>query len=201
MPTSKVVVLDETGKIPIAEIPDIGGTGDMTKAVYDSNDDGIIATAQLDMTAIIAAVLLSAHPVGSTYESVVSTSPATLFGGTWTAFGAGRVLVGIDAGDPDFDTVEETGGAKTVQSSAQTFSGDALATHQHGAGTFAISTVTGSRKGGTSGAATLTDSHSHTVSGSSEAVTGGTPTGTNIPGAATSVVQPYIVVYKWKRTA
>jgi hypothetical protein len=28
-----------------------------------------------------------------------------------------------------------------------------------------------------------------------------TPAGTNTPGAATSVVQPYIVVYMWKRTA
>src|SRR3972149_3898041 len=54
-------------------------------------------------------------PVGFVFVSVVSTNPATLLGyGTWSAFGAGRVLVGLDAGDADFDTVEETGGAKTV---------------------------------------------------------------------------------------
>lgn len=53
-------------------------------------------------------------PVGSVFISVVSTNPATLLGyGTWSAIGAGRVLVGLDSGDTDFDVVEETGGAKT----------------------------------------------------------------------------------------
>ena len=55
-----------------------------------------------------------AFPIGSVFLAVVSTSPATLLGyGTWSAFGAGRMLVGRDAGDVDFDTAEETGGAKT----------------------------------------------------------------------------------------
>lgn len=54
------------------------------------------------------------YPVGSIYLSVVSTNPGTLLGvGTWAALAAGRMLVGINAGDADFDTVEETGGAKT----------------------------------------------------------------------------------------
>jgi hypothetical protein len=53
-------------------------------------------------------------PVGSIFLSTVATNPATLMGfGTWQAFGTGRVLVGCDAGDPDFDMVEETGGSKT----------------------------------------------------------------------------------------
>jgi hypothetical protein len=34
-----------------------------------------------------------------------------------------------------------------------------------------------------------------------DGITAGTPSGTNTPGAATSVVQPYFVVYMWKRTA
>lgn len=53
-------------------------------------------------------------PVGSVFISVVSTNPATLLGvGTWSAIGAGRMLVGFDATDTDFDTLEEVGGAKT----------------------------------------------------------------------------------------
>lgn len=47
--------------------------------------------------------------------AVVATNPGTLLGvGTWVAFGQGRMLVGLDSGDTDYDTVEETGGAKTV---------------------------------------------------------------------------------------
>ena len=58
--------------------------------------------------------LLAAWPIGSVYTSVLPANPSTLFGGTWVAIAAGRTLVGIDAGDPDFDTAEEMGGAKTV---------------------------------------------------------------------------------------
>jgi hypothetical protein len=58
---------------------------------------------------------LDAWPVGSVYIAVDSTDPATRFGGgTWAAFAAGRVLVGLDAGQTEFDTAEETGGAKAV---------------------------------------------------------------------------------------
>ena len=53
------------------------------------------------------------YPVGSIYISAVSTSPATLFGGTWVEFGKGRTLVGVDTSDTSFNTVEKTGGEKT----------------------------------------------------------------------------------------
>lgn len=54
-------------------------------------------------------------PIGSIHITVDPTNPATTLGyGTWSAFGTGRVLVGVDVGDADFDTVEETGGSKTA---------------------------------------------------------------------------------------
>ena len=160
----------------------------------------------------LAALLAVAYPVGCVYQSTVSTSPATLFGiGTWTALGAGRVLVGIDAGDADFDTASETGGAKTVAASAQTFAGAAstvvvnhvhtLATGSGATGNFSqvIGTVDTS-SGGTGATPTQT-----TLATRSGNPVGGaasyTPTGTNTPGAATSVVQPYVVIYRWERTA
>lgn len=37
-------------------------------------------------------ILLAAHPVGSIYQSTVSTNPAALFGGTWEAI-EGRFLL------------------------------------------------------------------------------------------------------------
>jgi len=178
-----------------------------------------------------------AWPIGSVFTSVVATNPHDLLGfGTWSAIASGRVLVGLDAGDANFDVLEETGGSKTVQASAQTFSGDALATHQHDAvsagtpaGTVSQPTFTGTQgttsansgaavKVGTSSSNASPTAHTHTLtpagtvsqptfSGSAlgthqhAAASAGTPSGTNTPGAATSVVQPYLVVNFWQRTA
>lgn len=155
-----------------------------------------------------------AFPVGSVFISVVSTDPATLLGyGTWSAFAAGKVLIGLNASDADFDTVEETGGAKTVQASAQTFAGTGgQQTSNDSAGTPAgtvgaiAATATAAVKIGTSGATAAAQTHTHaapTFTGNALAAHHHTltPAGTNTPGAATSVVQPYVVVYMWKRTA
>ena len=75
---------------------------------------GIPTTASI--TALIdAAVLagkLALYPVGTIYtQAGVSTNPGSLLGfGTWEAFGTGRVLVGLDAGNALMDTLGETGG-------------------------------------------------------------------------------------------
>jgi hypothetical protein len=96
-----------------------------------------------------------AFPVGSVFIAVVSTDPATLLGyGTWSAFGAGRVLVGLDGADTDFDTVEETGGAKTKAISAH--ANTAVADH-------AAHTHAGpSHQHNLSGGAATTHSHTYT---------------------------------------
>lgn len=57
--------------------------------------------------------LIDSYPIGSIYESTVSTNPALLFGGTWERFGNGQVTVGLAEGDADFGTVLKTGGAKS----------------------------------------------------------------------------------------
>jgi hypothetical protein len=58
-------------------------------------------------------LVICSYPVGSIYTNATdATNPGTLLGfGTWTAFGAGRVAVGFDAGNVLFDTAEETGGS------------------------------------------------------------------------------------------
>ena len=43
--------------------------------------------------AVISALMLKMYPVGAIYASTVSTNPGTLFGGTWEALPAGRVLL------------------------------------------------------------------------------------------------------------
>lgn len=119
-------------------------------------------------------------PVGSIYISTVSTNPSSFFGGTWTAFGAGRTLVGIDAGQTEFDTVEETGGSKT-----HTLTTDEIPSHLH---TQTVANFWSADNSSGSGA---------TYQG--ENTTGNT--GSTGGGQAHNNLQPYIVVYMWKRTA
>lgn len=159
-------------------------------------------------------------PVGAIYTSHVSTNPGTLFGGTWAAHAAGRVLVGLNAEDDDFDTVGETGGAKT-----HTLVSTETPNHVHPAGSLVTGTtgnhdhqVTSKGGGSTAdlgGTAGLTKrgaasgpggeftgfgmmggngDHSHNISGETA-----NPSGTN--GQPHNNVQPYIVVYMWRRTA
>lgn len=52
------------------------------------------------------------YPVGSLYFSTDSTSPATIYGGSWERYGKGRTLVSVDESDTDF-TAGKTGGKKT----------------------------------------------------------------------------------------
>lgn len=132
-----------------------------------------------------ANVLALAYPVGSIYISTASTNPNTLFGfGTWSAFGAGRTLVSLDAGQTEFDTVEETGGAKT----------HTLTTAEMPAHTHIVTSQTA-----TTGAAT---SYEHgTLDTSSTEAEATEVTGSTGGGGAHNNLQPYIVVYMFKRTA
>jgi hypothetical protein len=142
------------------------------------------------VTAAVAAVdqaTINAHvyPVGSIYTAIVATNPATLLGvGTWTAFGSGKVLVGLDSGDSDFNTVEETGGAKT---DSHTLTTAELPSHTH-----TVNLVSG-ESGSTTG---LEGGGNKSLQGTQTIPASG-------DGGAHShdIVQPYIVVYMWKRTA
>ena len=54
-------------------------------------------------------------PVGAIYMSTNSANPSTFWTGTtWQAFATGKTIVGIDAGDTDFNSVNKTGGSKNV---------------------------------------------------------------------------------------
>ena len=167
------------------------------------------ASTQLATTAFVQSALVGAYPVGSIYmNATVATNPATLLGfGTWVAFGAGKVPVGINASDSDFDTIGETGGSKdsiipTHNHAAGTLVNASAGAHQHTTGTGRSASTAGGTIGYFSGlhagaagtALSTTDSqgaHVHTISGDT-ANAGESATGKNL--------QPYIVVYMWKRT-
>ena len=165
------------------------GTVEASKAVtVDANKD-VTAIRNLTMTGTLtvggntAATLQAVYPVGSIYiNATVATNPATLLGfGTWVAFGAGRVMVGIDSTDTDFDAAEETGGAKTV-----TLTTSQIPSHTHTA------TLMGNGEDEQQDLPAAGDNTNPSRTMTTSA-TGG--------GAAHNNVQPYIVVYMWKRTA
>jgi hypothetical protein len=153
-------------------IVDVSETPDVTKKITVENLLDII------------------YPIGSIYISVVNTSPATLFGGTWSAFGVGKTLVGLDSTDTEFDTVEETGGAKTVTlTSAQS----GLPAHTHPTSN---QTSNYHAQQGASG----TNGHYCFHDGYKTQMTVNNNTAANAAEAHTNL-QPYIVVYFFKRTA
>lgn len=52
-------------------------------------------------------------PIGGVYISTTPDDPSVTLGyGVWAPIATGRVLIGIDPSDPDFDTALETGGEK-----------------------------------------------------------------------------------------
>lgn len=176
------------------------GTTGVTQSASD--DSTKLATTEF-VQDIAAAVKQALFPVGSIYTNAsVSTNPGTLLGfGTWSAFGAGRVMVGYDSGNALFDAAEETGGSADaiVVSHTHTFaattSTDGAHTHtcdmgngESGSGHFTDS-GTYDRDNDIPGTA---GSHSHTISGTT-ASSGSSATNANY--------QPYITVYMWKRTA
>ena len=166
------------------------GTVEASKAVTaDSNKDitgirNLTVTGTITNSSIIS--LSDVYPVGSIYINASDgTNPGTLLGfGTWVAFGAGRVPVGIDATQTEFDTAEETGGAKT-----HTLTISEMPSHTHNLG----SKDSTAGDGGSFNEEFIEDPADTTngpnVTSSS---TGG--------GSAHNNLQPYIVVYMWKRT-
>lgn len=89
-------------------------------AVYSSDPASGENSGQVPTTAWVQKLVaeaikkakLDAHPVGSYYWSNDSTSPATLFGGTWEALPAGYTLIAQGSGTDDFGSYSYTAGTK-----------------------------------------------------------------------------------------
>ena len=142
----------------------------------------------LHFYSISSNLLEKVYPIGSIYLSVNSTNPGTLFGGTWVAWGAGRVPVGVDPTDRAFDTVEKKSGEQV-----HVLTQSELPSHNHGFGGYAH-TFCGS--GGTWG-----PEFTHTGNASNTNATGIRITLDTGGNAAHNNLQPYITCYMWKRTA
>lgn len=133
----------------------------------------------------LSQLLPAVYPVGCIYISTNSTNPATSLGfGTWSAFGAGKVPVGFDSGQVEFDTDEETGGAKT-----HTLTSAEMPSHSHPTDSQNRNIISG----GAGTSASIGAGGSYVYNVMTTGLTGG--------GGAHNNLQPYIVVRMWKRTA
>ena len=74
--------------------------------------------AEVENNNSLSNIFLKSHSVGSIYTTVATDETTveemhTKYGGTWAVYGSGKVLVGLDANDTDFDSITDIGGEKT----------------------------------------------------------------------------------------
>lgn len=155
-------------------------------------------------------ILNLVYPVGSIYMSVNNVSPQTFIGGTWVAWGAGRVPVSVDTTDSNFNTVEKTGGVETVKLTTSQ-----MPSHYHNIANALPSTsyvnnvglnYSETIAGGCFGRSQSSNNFGSTNSGSRKTNILGNFKHTHTcettgEGAAHNNLQPYITCYMWKRTA
>ena len=170
------------------------GSNSYSTVLRSSGNNVYIASQNPNNKVVTLETLLNkVYPIGSIYMSVADTSPASFLGGTWTRFGQGRVLVGVDSTDSSFDEPEEQGGEKVHKLTALE-----LPSHRHSVniGTQTITNDTALVRGpsGTDSGVTLLDSAMITNNNGTLVYTG-----TRGSNNDHNNLQPYITVYMWKR--
>ena len=156
---------------------------DNTKQLL-SEAQNVLTDLKNQISNIKKETLLSTYPVGSIYVSIKNTNPNSLFGGTWVSWGSGRVPVGVNTSDSNFNTVEKIGGEKTHTLIQKELPASlSFKTNDIGFLVYGEGTAEGEEVGTPFGSNTTLNL-------------------TNIGGGrAHNNLQPYITCYMWKRTA
>lgn len=155
-----------------------------TAAELNKLDGCTSSTAELNLLTGVTSIYDIIYPVGTIYESTSSANPSTHFAGTtWARYGNGRVTVGQDTGDSAFNSINDTGGAKTV-----TLTVNQMPSHVHG-----YTGVNGTGNPDGAGDSTYVGNSVSYPRVSELDYEGG--------GAAHENMPPYCIVYRWKRTA
>lgn len=205
----------EDGTVAVNRVPDFNQTdraklqvGGDVMLHQDSDGKDVFVLEELDslkktvnslnsLSDLTKSIYLLMHPVGSIVITTVAQSPELVFGGTWITWGSGRVPVGVDKAQEEFETVEKTGGEKSHWLSIHETPSHTHALEPNGS---AYSFAWGASKGN--------------VHVQANAVGGASPSGSNYlytrqgewnqTGASGSTqphnnLQPYITCYMWKR--
>ena len=125
------------------------------------------------------------YPVGCIYESNNSANPSSFLGGPWEKFGNGKVLVGVNESDSSLSTANESGGSTNP-----------LTEHAHNVTgkTYRLLAANGSGMSQTISRSTdIGDARSGIISDWQAEKAGNNASHANW--------QPYITVYRWRRTA
>ena len=170
------------GLMRASYFPNINNNITATDEELNKTDGLTATTTELNLLSGKTALpnVEDAYPIGSIYMNASnSANPSSLLGfGTWVAFGAGRVLVGLDSGQSEFDSIGETGGSKT-----HTLTEAEMPSHNH----------THKRYGVNNSSYTGQGSICNSSATDTTSTAGGDQAHNNL--------QPYITVYMWKRIA
>ncbi len=198
------------------------------KTQFPNLGSAAVTATAADINLLTGGIFNLIYPVGTIYESTSSANPSTHFAGTtWARYGDGRVTVGHDSSDQSFNSINDTGGAKTV-----TLSTVHLPSHNHSfSGTTSTKSLIGSFQF-TDNDATYMKVRAKAGYGIASAVSSGSASHVNSDGVPSSVnvtnqieidashnhtvsgttgsvgsggahenMPPYCIVYRWKRTA
>lgn len=143
------------------------------------------------------------YPVGSIYMSVNAVNPSVLFGGTWQSWAAGRVPVGVDTSNSNFNSVEKTGGSAnhrhTWRIGLHWFYGDTCGEGEgSGTGAYVYSESRYDGWGRDLASKSVVVNNNSTTSTKVVTANGKYSQGDTATGSS---LQPYITCYMWKRTA
>lgn len=175
--------------------------GQIVSVLNGGLDQANFASGGIPAAALASGVFEKIHPIGSLYFNAEdNTNPATLLGyGTWVAYAAGRVPVGYNADDTDFNGAEKTGGDKTTTLTVAQMPVHTHVQDAHFHTQYDDRGVQYSAPGYANTATVWSQGYKFNTGSNTQATTA---TNQNTGGGeAHSNLQPFITVYIWKRTA
>lgn len=188
--------------------------------------DGGTGCSDLDdfVDKIASSILAKAYPIGSLYFTTNATNPKNILGfGTWTAWGQGKVPIGVNSSNSNFNSPEKTGGQEQI-----TLTEEQMPKHKHyplkksesAAGSDRATKGTDFSENATDNSEAWSFQVATHIDGTTKRVRKGsssneyiianedigslwTDVSTGYAGESKSfsIMQPYITCYMWKRTA